>query len=94
MCLKALAWRADSSKFVPDPRHAVRWMTSSNRVSAAAAKPVVAPIKPTASQNRAAPGLASELGICPLFFETGVGMQTHSPGLLSHSRFTHGVNSL
>jgi hypothetical protein len=56
--------------FVPEPCHATRWMTSSNRVSAAAANPVVAPIKQTESQNLAAPGLASEVGICPLFVDT------------------------
>jgi len=69
MCLNALAWRAYSSMFVPEPFHAVRWMTSSNRVSAAAANPVVAPSKQTESQNLGAPGLAGEVGICPLFVD-------------------------
>jgi hypothetical protein len=55
--------------FVPEPCHAARWMTSSNRVSAAAANPVVAPIKQTEVQNPAAPGLASEVGICPSFVD-------------------------
>jgi len=66
--------------FVPDSCHAARWMTWSNKVSAAAAKPVLTPIKQMASQNRTAPGLASEVGICPLLFETGFGMQTPFPG--------------
>jgi hypothetical protein len=61
--------------FVPDPLHATCWTTSSNRVRAAAAKPVVVPIKQTASQNRSAPGLASVVGMAPLFLATGVGMK-------------------
>jgi hypothetical protein len=62
---------------VPDPRHAICWTTSSKRVSAAAARPVVTPIRQTASQNRNAPGLASVVGIAPAF-SAGVAIRDHT----------------
>jgi hypothetical protein len=61
--------------FVPDPCQDTRWITSSNRVNAAAARPVLMPMKQTASQNRSAPGLASVVGIFPLFFARGAGIE-------------------
>ncbi len=61
-----------------DPFHTKCWTTSSNRVSAAAARPVVTPMRQTASQNREAPELASVVGIAPLFLATGVGIRNHT----------------
>jgi hypothetical protein len=60
------AWAAACSTSSPSPPHTNCCAASSNPVSAAAAKPVPAPVRMTASQNPAAPRLAKMGGsFCP-----------------------------